>query len=134
MIEAAGGAVWRHASDGGLRVLLVHRPRYDDWTLPKGKLEPREDAPDAACREVLEETGLRCELGPELPTVSYRDHRGRPKRVRYWAMHAPDGEFRPNDEADVARWVPVAEAAEVLSYEHDVVVVTALADADIGPG
>jgi len=101
------------------RVLLVHRPRYDDWTLPKGKLDPGESWEDAALREVEEEASLRCRLGAELPATEYRV-RGRPKRVRYWRMEAvEDLGFTPNDEVDEVRWLPADEAAELLSYERD---------------
>jgi 8-oxo-dGTP diphosphatase len=123
MIEAAGGVVWRRSSSGSLKVLVVHRPRYDDWSLPKGKLDPGEKALAAALREVEEETGLRCEAQVELQEVRYRDRKDRAKRVRYWAMVAVDGEFAPNDEVDEVRWVTVPDARDLLSYEHDVGVV-----------
>jgi 8-oxo-dGTP diphosphatase len=114
-VNAAGGVVTR---DG--RVCLVHRPRYDDWTLPKGKLDRGESFEDAALREVWEETGLRCELGEELPAARYRDHKGRPKLVRYWAMEVVEDEgFAPNDEVDEVRWMDPAAAAGLLTYDHD---------------
>ena len=119
MIEAAGGAVWRRTSSGNLKVLIVHRPRYDDWSLPKGKLDPDETHRDAALREVEEETGLRCKARGELTTTHYLDRKGREKRVRYWAMQPIDGEFEPNDEVDELRWIPPSEAAELLTYDHD---------------
>jgi 8-oxo-dGTP diphosphatase len=134
VIEAAGGAVWRRTSKGALKVLLVHRPGYDDWTLPKGKLEVGETAKDAALREVEEETGLRCHLEVELPSVRYADRKGRPKRVRYWAMQPLDGTFVPNREVDEVRWMHVAEAIVLLSYEHDEVVVEALRDLHVPVG
>ena len=103
----------------GHQVLLVHRPRYDDWTLPKGKLDEGESFEDAALREVEEETGLRCRLTRELPTVSY-DVRGRRKEVRYWAMEIEDETpFVPNDEVDQVRWVEPQEALALLSYDRD---------------
>ena len=100
-------------------VAVVHRPRYDDWSLPKGKLDPGEDFEEAALREVEEETGMRCTLGPELAPNEYSDAKGRPKLVRYWKMDVVEGEFRPNDEVDELRWVSPAAAAELLSYPHD---------------
>jgi 8-oxo-dGTP diphosphatase len=113
-IQAAGGVVLR---DG--RIAVVHRPKYDDWSLPKGKLDPGETWEQAALREVEEETGLRCSLGRELEPVHYT-HKGRPKRVRYWEMTL-DGEddFTPNDEVDELRWLIPGEARELLSYDRD---------------
>jgi 8-oxo-dGTP diphosphatase len=126
MIEAAGGVVWRVSPKGSLKVLLVHRPRYDDWSFPKGKLDPGETHLQAARREVEEETGLRCRVGDELPEARYADRKGRPKRVRYWSMEPVDGEFEPNDEVDEVRWLPVDEAGMLLSYAHDRTVLAAL--------
>jgi len=113
-VEAAGGVV---LSDG--QVLLVHRPRYDDWTLPKGKLDRGESFEEAALREVEEETGLVCRLGDELPSSEYRDNKDRPKIVRYWLMEVDGGEFEANDEVDEVRWVSLDEAADELTYERD---------------
>lgn len=115
-VEAAGGVVLREG-----RVLLVHRPRYDDWTLPKGKLDRGESFEDAALREVWEETGLRCTLGRELPGIEYRDRKDRPKVVRYWLMELDEepGAFEPNDEVDEVRWMAVEEAAVKLTYDRD---------------
>lgn len=126
MIEAAGGVVWRERGDGEVEVLLVHRDRYDDWSLPKGKLDPGEEHLAAAIREVEEETGLRCTVGAELPTIAYDDRNGRPKRVRYWAMTVAGGEFAPNDEVDEVRWMPVDDAVARISYPRDVEVLVAL--------
>ena len=114
-VHAAGGVVVRDGT-----VCIVHRPRYDDWTLPKGKLDRGESFEDAALREVYEETGLRCRLVDELAPVRYRDHKGRTKLVRYWLMEveADDG-LEDNDEVDELRWVPPAEAADQLSYARD---------------
>jgi len=101
-------------------VLLVHRPKYDDWTFPKGKADHGETDEACAVREVEEETGLRCELGAELLSTRYVDSRGRPKRVRWWCMKAVSGSFAPNDEVDELRWLAPAEARETLTYARDV--------------
>jgi 8-oxo-(d)GTP phosphatase len=122
-IHAAGAVLWR-PSAGGREVALVHRPRYDDWSFPKGKLQPGEHRLLAAVREVEEETGRRAVLGRPLPTARY-DSRGRPKRVDYWAGRpVPGGEdsFRPNDEVDAVDWLPVDAARGRLSYPHDAVI------------
>ena len=126
MIEAAGGVLWRRTSNDKVKVLVVHRPRYDDWSLTKGKLEPGESARSAALREVEEETGLRCKAGDELAELRYKDRKGRSKRVRYWAMRPIDGEFVPNDEVDEVRWGPLEDVGDLLSYEHDAGVVDEL--------
>jgi 8-oxo-dGTP diphosphatase len=130
VVQAAGGVVWRAAGQDGepVEVLVVHRPRYLDWSYPKGKREAN-DADDAACavREVTEETGYSVELGAELPSTVYRDAKHRPKRVRYWAMRAVGGEFEPNAEVDEVRWLPLAEARALLTYPHDRTVLDALA-------
>ncbi len=117
-VEAAGGVVLR-PGEGGMEICVVHRPSHGDWTLPKGKLDPDETSEEAALREVEEETGLRCELGPELASTHYTDGRGRPKIVRYWLMEVVDGEFEPNDEVDELRWIPAHDAVEALTYERD---------------
>jgi 8-oxo-dGTP diphosphatase len=114
-VRAAGGVVLR---DG--RVALVHRPKYDDWSLPKGKLEEGESWEDAAVREVREETGLHCALREELSPVEYTDPKGRPKTVRYWRMDAlRQDEFQPNSEIDELCWLAPDEAVERLTYDHD---------------
>jgi 8-oxo-dGTP pyrophosphatase MutT (NUDIX family) len=117
-VKASGGVVWRRAG-GGIEVALVHRPRYDDWSFPKGKLDAGESWEDAALREVEEEIGLRCRLGHELPPTSYRDNKGRAKVVRYWMMEPLDGEFSPSHEVDEVRWLAPADADRLLSYRHD---------------
>jgi 8-oxo-dGTP pyrophosphatase MutT (NUDIX family) len=118
-VRAAGCVVLRRGDDGRTEVALIHRPKYDDWSFPKGKLDEGETFEEAAIREVEEETGLRGTLGRELPQVHYRDGRGRDKVVRYWTMTATDGEFTPTQEVDELRWVPLEEAAGLLSYQHD---------------
>jgi 8-oxo-dGTP diphosphatase len=115
-VKAAGGVVRR--DDGAIAV--VHRPRYDDWSFPKGKLDPGEGWEECALREVWEETGLRCELLDELTPTFYNDRKGRSKAVRYWLMQVSDeDEFDANDEVDELRWISPAEAAELLTYPHD---------------
>ncbi|HEU5224975.1 MAG TPA: NUDIX hydrolase [Actinomycetota bacterium] len=117
-VRAAGGIVLR--GEGPNRsVALVHRPRYDDWSFPKGKLDDGEDEATAALREVEEETGLRCRLGPSVGAVTYRDRRGRAKVVRYFQMDADGGRFAPNLEVDELRWVSTEDATRLLSYAHD---------------
>jgi 8-oxo-dGTP diphosphatase len=117
-VRAAGGVLLRSGVEG-VEVAVIHRPKYEDWSLPKGKLDDGEDFEQAALREVEEETGMRCELGPELSPVRYRDRKGRSKLVRYWLMRAVDGEFSPGHEVDELRWLDPDGAQELLSYEHD---------------
>jgi 8-oxo-(d)GTP phosphatase len=113
-IVAAGAVLWRPGGD----IAIVHRPRYDDWSLPKGKLEAGESVPAAARREVREETGYPCVLGRPLGQVGYRvgPHY---KTVDYFSALAGDGEFSPNDEVDELRWLPVLDAMTLLSYQRD---------------
>jgi 8-oxo-dGTP diphosphatase len=118
-VKAAGGVVWRRAGDT-IAIAVAHRPRYDDWSLPKGKLDTGEDWAEAALREVEEETGMRCRLGEELDPTNYQDRKGRDKVVRYWLMEPEDDtDFVPNEEVDQLRWLAPPEAADVLSYPHD---------------
>lgn len=120
-VRAAGGVVVRTGPDGP-EVLLVHRPRYDDWSFPKGKQDPGETDEETALREVAEETGLTCTLGAFLADVRYRDQRGRPKLVRYWRMEATgaaDPPFVPGDEVDALAWCTRTRAATLLTYAHD---------------
>jgi 8-oxo-dGTP pyrophosphatase MutT (NUDIX family) len=138
-VRAAGGVVWRAATVADLadeagatrpriEVVLIHRPRYDDWTFPKGKLDRGESWEAAALREVAEETGLVCELGDELASTTYRDGRGRTKLVRYWMMRVVAVRpWAPNAEVDQRRWTPIEEAAGLLTYAHDREVLTPLA-------
>ncbi len=129
VVRAAGGVVWRLGPDGQAEVVLVHRPKYDDWSLPKGKCDPGESWEDCALREVEEETGLACVLGPELPGTSYTDSKGRSKEVRYWVMTPDQGsvDFVANDEVDQIRWCSAASACTRLSYQRDRDVVEAFA-------
>lgn len=140
--------VWRRLP-AGVEVVLVHRPKYDDWALPKGKVEPGETDEQAALREVQEETGLSCSLGSELPSTTYTDAQGRPKLVRYWSMtaiparagrshaSAPGGlaatdalapEPKARGEIDEACWATLSEARRLFTYPRDVIVLDALAD------
>ena len=123
-MRAAGGVI---VGDDG-KVLVAHRPRYDDWSLPKGKADPDESDEDCAVREVEEETGWQCRLVRELPSVRYHDRYGRPKIVRYWEMAIEGGEFRANDEVDEVAWLDVAEARRRLSYDRDASVLDALGE------
>lgn len=117
-ISAAGGVVVRR--DGRrTRVAVIHRPKYMDWSLPKGKLEKGESFEQAAEREVHEETGFRCELVGELPQVSYLDRKARSKLVRYWLMEPGKGKFKPHEEVDDLRWLTGREARKLLTYDHD---------------
>ena len=121
-VRAAGGVVLREAQGGGISVAVIHRPRYDDWSLPKGKLDPGEGWEEAALREVEEETGMRCSLGAELPESTYTDAKGRLKLVRYWLMYEDEveaAEFVPGDEVDELAWLAPEAAQSVLSYERD---------------
>ena len=118
-MAAAGGVVWRR-TDGVVEVAVVHRPRYDDWSLPKGKLDRGESFEDAALREVEEEIGACCALGEELSPTTYRDNKGRSKIVRYWLMQATgEFEFVANEEVDELRWLVLPDALALLSYDRD---------------
>jgi 8-oxo-dGTP pyrophosphatase MutT (NUDIX family) len=118
-ILAAGAVLWRYAEDSEeTEVAVVHRPRYDDWSLPKGKVDPGESEPVTAVREVEEETGYAAKLGRQLATISYPVEQGT-KKVRYWAARALGGEFTPGDEVDQLIWLPVADAIKRLQYPHD---------------
>jgi 8-oxo-(d)GTP phosphatase len=127
VVNASGGLVFRRGP-AGFEVLMVHRPRYDDWSLPKGKNEPGEDPEDAAVREVEEETGYRCRIVVPAGLVTYPTSLGQTKQVRFFAMRPlRSAGFEAGSEVDDARWVPVATAVELLSYEFDRALVT---DAD----
>jgi 8-oxo-(d)GTP phosphatase len=118
-IRAAGGIVWRTGENGVVEIALVHRPKYDDWTLPKGKPHPGETEEETAAREVKEETGLRCVLERPIGRIHYVDRRGRPKTVRYWLMRPISGSFTPSDEVDELRWLSLDQAEAIFSYAHD---------------
>jgi 8-oxo-dGTP diphosphatase len=130
LIPAAGGVVWRPGPDGGPReVAVVHRPKYDDWSLPKGKLDAGEHVLTAAAREVREETGLAVTVGRRSLRTSYPVAEGT-KRVDYWVMRAV-GDFGANDEVDELSWLAVPEAAELCTHDHDRAVVADLDRTDV---
>src|SRR6185312_137349 len=121
IVYAAGAVLWR---PGGkktaktVEIAVIHRPRYDDWSLPKGKVDPGETAPVAAVREVLEETGQHSLLGRRLTTITYAIDQG-VKKVHYWAARSTGGEFEPGNEVDELVWLPLAEAMKKLDYAQD---------------
>ena len=126
VIRAAGAVLWRPSRRYGVRIAVVHRPRYDDWSLPKGKAEPAEVPPVTAAREVEEETGFRAAIGRSLTTVSYTVNGG-PKTVQYFAARRIGGIFTANKEVDRLEWLPVAKAVERMSYEFDRAVLSTFA-------
>jgi 8-oxo-(d)GTP phosphatase len=134
VVRAAGGAVWRHGPGGRLETALVHRPKYDDWSLPKGKPEPGEHPLQTAVREVVEETGMAVVAGRRSVRTRYdiaqRDGRRTPKEVDYWLMHGA-GDFVPNAEVDELCWLAPADAAGLVSHEHDRAVLADLARTDV---
>jgi len=119
VVKAAGGIVCRESSSGETEIVVVHRPAYDDWTLPKGKVDSDETPEECALREVKEETGFRCELGRPVGCTAYVDRRGRNKVACYWVMEVISGRFRPGGEVDRMLWLPVADAVKRLTYERD---------------
>jgi 8-oxo-dGTP diphosphatase len=119
VIRAAGGIVCRTTRSGETEIAVIHRPAYDDWTLPKGKIEPDESPEDCAIREVREETGLRCELIRPLGCTAYVDRRGRDKVACYWVMEVKGGKFRPGIEVDKMLWLSVGSAIKRLTYDRD---------------
>jgi len=118
-VRAAGGVVWRPTAGGDRLYAVVHRPAYDDWTLPKGKLAAGESEIEGALREVEEETGMSCRVDRPIGTTSYIDRKGRPKVVVYWLMQATGGTFEPSEEIDEVRWLPLSEVLPLLSYPRD---------------
>lgn len=133
LVRAAGALVLR-VGERGTEVLVVHRPRYDDWSFPKGKCDGDETFAETAVREVLEETGHAVVLGDDLGEVRYHDQKDRPKVVHYWAASlvdpdAADEPFVANDEVDAIRWVRPDDAAALLSYRHDADLLERLAPA-----
>lgn len=118
VVRAAGCLLWRRSS-AGLELALVYRPKWDDWSWPKGKLKRGEGAEAGARREVLEETGYTCRLGMRLPSPRYTDHQGRLKEVSYWVAEATGGAFEPNQEVSDLVWLTPDEARERLTHERD---------------
>jgi 8-oxo-dGTP pyrophosphatase MutT (NUDIX family) len=119
VMRAAGGVVVRRSRSGDKEIAIIHRPEYDDWTLPKGKIEPEETPEDCALREVREETGLRCDLVRPLGCTAYVDRRGRDKIACYWIMEVRGGKFKAGVEVDRLLWLSVPDAVKRLSYRHD---------------
>jgi 8-oxo-dGTP diphosphatase len=131
LIPAAGGVLWRTGDGGALETALVHRPKYDDWSLPKGKLDAGEHALVAAVREVDEETGLQVAVGRRSVQTRYTHRHHGPKRVDYWVMQAVGGTFAPNDEVDELRWLGVPAAVALVTHAHDRAVLDDLARTDV---
>lgn len=119
LILAAGGLVIRQAGPGRIEIAIVHRPIREDWSYPKGKVEPKETLTECALREVMEETGLLCRIVSFVGTTEYRDRKDRRKIAAYWVMTPESGLFRAGEEVDEMRWVELVEAAELLTYERD---------------
>jgi 8-oxo-(d)GTP phosphatase len=129
VVQAAGGLVVRR-HHGALQIVAVHRPVQQDWSFPKGKLDPGETVEVAALREVREETGMACRLLRFIGHTEYVDRKGRPKAVAYWVMAAEVGCFTPNEEVDELRWLPLEAAARSLSYPRDRELIAVLMAAD----
>ncbi|MHB1510406.1 MAG: NUDIX hydrolase [Acidimicrobiales bacterium] len=134
VVRAAGGVVVRASASGGWDVAIVHRPLQQDWSLPKGKVDPGESAQECALREVLEETGWKCSLGRFVGEVEYIDRKGRPKIVEYWLMQPIEGGYPLDGEVDDLTWVPLAEASARLTYDHDATLVASVAGAPVERG
>ena len=119
VIKAAGGIVCRKGASGKTEIVVVHRPAYDDWTLPKGKIDPEETPEECALREVREETGYKCELVRPLGCTAYVDRRGRNKVACYWVMKVISGRFRAGGEVDRMHWLSLPDAIKRLTYSRD---------------
>ena len=114
-----GALPWRIGTKGAVEVLLIHRPRHGDWSIPKGKAEPGETGRECAAREVREETGFECRLGAELPPIRYEDSKNRIKTIRYWAAAAESGHFTANEEVDAIRWLSLPAALRTVTEPRD---------------
>jgi 8-oxo-dGTP diphosphatase len=121
-----GALPWRIGSKGAVEVLLIHRPRHRDWSIPKGKAEPGESGRECAAREVREETGYECRLGAELPPIRYEDSRNRIKTIRYWAAATESGHFTANEEVDAIRWLSLPAALRTVTEPRDRPTIVAL--------
>lgn len=119
VIRSAGGIPFRLTGQGSREIALIHRPSYDDWTFPKGKVEVGEEPQQAALREVEEETGFQVRLGDEAGSTAYVDQRSRQKTARYWVMEVISGEFAANAEVDELRWLTLDDALRLLTYDRD---------------
>ena len=119
LILAAGGLVIRRSKPDRVEIAIVHRPIREDWSYPKGKVEPKETLTECALREVLEETGLRCRIVSFVGTTEYRDRKDRRKIAAYWVMTPDGGKFRSSEEVDEMRWVELGQAARLLTYDRD---------------
>lgn len=120
MIRAAGALLWRENSQLEIEIALIHRPRYGDWSLPKGKVDDGETTLQCAYREVFEETGVKAQFTRELGSVEYQES-GESKRVKYWAAKAPlsSQQFIVNEEVDEIRWLTPVDATTLASHDSD---------------
>lgn len=128
-VVPAAGAVLYRLEDGIPLCAVVHRPRYDDWSLPKGKVDAGESLPVTAVREIAEETGFTAVLDSRIGTTGYPLKESTRKEVTYWSALAREGAFEPNSEVDELRWLPVGEARELVSYALDRKILGRFADA-----
>ena len=119
LMRAAGGILCRTGKGGRLEIAVLHRPHREDWSFPKGKLDPGETFEECALREVHEETGFTCRLERFIGTTEYVHRKGRPKSVAYWLMDIVSGEFTVNDEADELVWCTLSQAAKLVTYDRD---------------